>query len=1645
MKCLSRMISVALLILYAAMLHAQVPSSPASGLTAQTDTGTRPYIPYDGATENVNLTNGNINIKIPIVHLPGRDGFDLDLHLEYDSAIWKFVAGYDPEVNIVGGGWYEDQRYPYVAMGWHFNVPMINFSGSNVYDPMDGHVIECTGTTTVVMPDGARYLFSNNPLCSSNVQIPVMDTEDNTGAQFTLANNMLALSNGTKIYFNTPTGGNTNNWGLATKMVDANGNQITFTSTNNTLQSITDSVGRTITFATTNGRYSSVSYPDPNAPNGTATVSLGYTQIPLNWIFYSPVSVRKATPEIAVVHNVGTASPYLLTSLSIGGHQFTFNYDGYADYTGVVHNFGELTKITYPTGGYSRYSYQVVNTWAFVTFDGSASLQADFHQIYQKQSCPLSSPCATTTYTPYPSGSTNNLQMDVTYPDSHKESHYFTAAVVPGGADEASHGNTAQETSVVTKSSTGSTLRTVTTTYTSPGKSWGLPSLVQTTLENGQTKQETVQYDSFNATYLPWAPPYAPQQMLPTTVSRFLGSNVTQRVEYDWGASTILRKTVNTWLHTNPVNNQDYFSPTLRILSLKGASSTFDGSGTLLQQTSYEWDNYGAPNTLTSSGAVQHDAVFGTSFTKRGNLTSYKQCLHFTTGACDSWLPSTVFKYDDAGNITRITDPKGNATQFTYADMWSNGVCAPVSGSAAAYVTSMTDGAGLTTTATYNSCRGTIATITDPNLVNITYGYDQYGRRTSILLADGGQINVAYSDNAAPTQYPYLVTTTQSVTSSLNLTNSTMLDGFGRVCETQLTSDPDGATVVDTVYDGMGQKQYVTNPYRPGSLPTSCPSGAPAVSFTQYQFDGLGRVTSVTEPDGSAVLSSYAGNCTTITDEAGKQRKSCTDGLDRISKVFENPSSLNYETDYTYTPQGLACVEQHGGVTGTGCSSNPSSDATSPWRIRRFAYDPLGRLISAKNPESGTITYGYPTNSNLCSGDPSAPCSKMDARGITTTYSYLDGNNRLTGKSYSNGDAPVSYAYDAYIVGTNYGRGHRTSMQVGSASNSASWVYNVRGRASTVTRTISGYSKNFTYNYNLDGSVASIVYPSGKTVNYQPGGAGRTLRVWDSSIGADYVNTVSYAPNGALAGAKLGGLITLSNSYNSRLQPITLSATAGANTLMSRTYDFHFGSNDNGNVWGITDNLDSLNIPGRPVGSGLFSYDNLNRIVTAQSPGTDCTVMSNGTTKNWGNSYSIDAWGNLTNKTVTRCTAENLNESVGMNNQFTGAGRYDAAGNMISNNQYTFDAESRITSGGGSTFAYDGDGNRVAKLGGAGELHWMGVGDETLSESGAAANLTSDYIYFDGKRIARFDVSNSSVHYYIADHLGSATVIASASGAREQEEMYYPYGGERWANGTDPSHYKFTGKERDSETGLDYFGARYYGSNMGRFLSPDEFTGGPVDALGLLDPAPPGPLPYADITNPQSLNKYSYTYNNPLAFTDPDGHCPMCIGAILGAGAGGGVILYKTGKAVLTGKGSIPDNKEIVKTLLTGAVIGATFGEAIGALQNDGKSDQPNTPSQPDQPGRPQTDGRPEGVPDNWTAQPTKKGDGTEYVNPENPHDRVRDMPGNPNSPNPAQQQPYVKWQKNGQPLDKNGAPVDKDDPASHIPRKDFKFKDKEQ
>src|SRR6202165_4246939 len=255
-----------------------------------------------------------------------------------------------------------------------------------------------------------------------------------------------------------------------------------------------------------------------------------------------------------------------------------------------------------------------------------------------------------------------------------------------------------------------------------------------------------------------------------------------------------------------------------------------------------------------------------------------------------------------------------------------------------------------------------------------------------------------------------------------------------------------------------------------------------------------------------------------------------------------------------------------------------------------------------------------------------------------------------------------------------------------------------------------------------------------------------------------------------------------------------------------------------------------------------------------------------GRPKFWGNSYSYDAWGNLLQKTPTKghCSGENLSVTVGVNNQLQGGYIYDDAGNMThdatANLDYRYDPENRIMTAGGFTYTYDADGNRVEKANGTtGTLYWY-MTPGIVAESDLTGNLKSEYIFFDGERVARKDLPGNAVSYSLSDHLKTASVITDSAGNIKSDSDYYPWGGEVQFTNNDSNHYRFSGKERDSESGLDYFGARYYSNSLGRWISADWS-------------ATPVPVPYADLTDPQSLNLYGYVGGNPESKTDADGHC----------------------------------------------------------------------------------------------------------------------------------------------------------------------------
>ena len=203
---------------------------------------------------------------------------------------------------------------------------------------------------------------------------------------------------------------------------------------------------------------------------------------------------------------------------------------------------------------------------------------------------------------------------------------------------------------------------------------------------------------------------------------------------------------------------------------------------------------------------------------------------------------------------------------------------------------------------------------------------------------------------------------------------------------------------------------------------------------------------------------------------------------------------------------------------------------------------------------------------------------------------------------------------------------------------------------------------------------------------------------------------------------------------------------------------------------------------------------------------------------------------------------------------------YDAAGNQLSSNYQllTYDAEERISqaydnvSGDTMTFAYDGDGKRVSKTAG---------GNTTVYVYDAFGSLAAEYHSWRGY------AAKCATCYLSLDHLGSTRMVTDQNGELISRHDYYPLGDEIPAVGgrtsvwgaSDEVKQMFTGKERDAETGLDYFGARYYGSAVGRWASPDPSN------LGV------------DFYLPQTWNRYNYAVNNPLSIADRNGLWPFYI------------------------------------------------------------------------------------------------------------------------------------------------------------------------
>ncbi|MFZ2493947.1 MAG: RHS repeat-associated core domain-containing protein [Thermoanaerobaculia bacterium] len=299
------------------------------------------------------------------------------------------------------------------------------------------------------------------------------------------------------------------------------------------------------------------------------------------------------------------------------------------------------------------------------------------------------------------------------------------------------------------------------------------------------------------------------------------------------------------------------------------------------------------------------------------------------------------------------------------------------------------------------------------------------------------------------------------------------------------------------------------------------------------------------------------------------------------------------------------------------------------------------------------------------------------------------------------------------------------------------------------------------------------------------------------------------------------------------------------------------------------------------VGSDTFAYDKVGRVIQS-------TV--NGITRK----YQYDAWGNQTGccqgtdcsltPIVTPCAAGLLGyETDAKTNRLTsasGAVTYDAAGRVVTMNGHTYtydalDAQVSDTKGPGQwrEYVYDASGERIGVYDSQSDSWQWTVRDasgkvlrEFTSPASEPGNWqwTKDYVWRDGQLLATVQrepggTTPVTYHYHL-DHLGTPRLITSDAGQTVGVHDYHPFGEELSGNPAEParSRMQFTGHERDVAVGdptasLDYMHARYYGLQVGRFLSVD-----PKQRRNALP-------------NPQAYNRYSYAINSPINYVDPNG------------------------------------------------------------------------------------------------------------------------------------------------------------------------------
>ncbi|HEV3037800.1 MAG TPA: RHS repeat-associated core domain-containing protein [Candidatus Angelobacter sp.] len=1424
--------------------------------------GSRPfasYVAYD--FDKVELTNGNLDVRIPLVSYPQRGGIlHVDLTIYYSGKTWFVNCGAPPTTCF----WDVAQTPTGLGVAIINNYGMLPLAA---FDPsqsvlyynrlqfMDGaaKLLAVTSASspipnelTTVDTSGIKVVgaFTTNPPFTTTVITP-----DGVRAAFTRDPNQAPPQQAPE--------------SLPAVITDPNGNQLV---TDGRI-SLTDTMGRVIPLmrdSTTQSRTIDLA----GCPAGASQTDV-YSMPGINGTTF-PIKICRSSFQLDTNFGTTGITEFHHRLAMISGivlpnqKSWIFSYNSY----------GDLASITTPHGGTVNYQWQTGNVLC--------GTQSSRFIVERDLDAGDGSGTKKWTYG-YSLGSgfdpTTSTQV-VTDPDGNQTQSIVQRLPAPDGTASCTL-EVVQQKHYQGAVATGTLLETDETDYSVGGLNTfagdistynTVPKARRKILPNGQISEVDYIYDTGDPgdTFSSPTPDALRNPGQFPVYGPLVFSTPTRVDDYDYGQGVrgkLLRSVVTDyfWHHSR----SDYGAGNL--IDLIFSRSTLDNNGKRAAETDYSYDD---PARLFSSGiSTQHTSAPGTV---RGNQTSITRWLN--TGA----TPVSYSNWYDTGEKYQDIDGLRHTTTYAYDPVF-----------AGAYVTQTTtevpDVTGVhagsssqSTSALYDFNTGLLTSFSDANSQITTYTYnDPLYRLTKVTRPPGGgSTSVFYGDDVRNTYHQTLT----DLDGTNSLQSYKFFDGFDRpVRLVQFDGTANAPWIAtDTFYDSLGRIGNVSLPYRIDS-PSAVRASCGTCMTTTY--DAIGRITAQATSDGAQVSSGYTGNVTTVTDQALKTRQSTHDSLGRLTQVVENPTQVNGESSQTTTfgydaLDNLASVNQGA-------------------QQRFYLHDSLDRLVRENNPEDGinaslsmtdpvtnnsqwSIGYSYDANNNLI--------SRTDARGITTNILY-DALNREITRSYQN-DPTNTPQVDRFwdgkgttaLVSNALGRITAVSSSVAGRTYDN---YNPMGWVLQTTQTLNAQPYPVQYGYDLAGHVTSETYPSGRTVSTGFDVAGRstsiTGQLGTTGTPVSYTDSIKYSPHGEVIDLRMGNDLWQHFAYDAnRLQTteVDVGTTQAASDLLQIKYDYGT-TNNNGNPL-----RQVITAPGMTV-TQLYKYDAFNRLNGAQESNGDVSTWQPSAI--WEQDLTYDRYGNRTGVSVTPGlpTFVPVASVDSTTNRFvTGSGfNYDLAGNLIqesidanTQNSYTYDAESRLiesTQNGVSSasFRYDGDGRRVEKIVSGQTTVYVYDSNALVAEYGPATGAAgTQYLAKDALGSTRLITASDASVVARYDLMPFGELVPAGFASRSSIPGYGPLGSTRQL---------LTGKERDAETGLDFFEARYYASIQGRFTSPDDFKdGGFVDPVTGQNAFTPGPLAYADLGDPQTFNKYAYVRNNPTRYTDPNGHCieDLCIG-----------------------------------------------------------------------------------------------------------------------------------------------------------------------